>query len=87
MSFLEDKFIENLIIEHSNVLRIIKSDYLTDIKLICKEISEAVINESTIFFCGNGGSAADSQHLAAELVGRFERERKPFIIYKVFIII
>jgi len=27
-------------------------------------------------FCGNGGSAADSQHLAAELVGRFERERR-----------
>ena len=28
-------------------------------------------------FCGNGGSAADSQHLAAELVGRFAREREP----------
>jgi D-sedoheptulose 7-phosphate isomerase len=28
-----------------------------------------------VFFMGNGGSAADSQHLAAELVGRFERER------------
>src|SRR5690606_374604 len=30
-----------------------------------------------ILVCGNGGSAADSQHLAAELVGRFEREREP----------
>jgi len=29
-----------------------------------------------IFWAGNGGSAADSQHLASELVGRFERERK-----------
>jgi D-sedoheptulose 7-phosphate isomerase len=29
-----------------------------------------------IFFCGNGGSAADAQHLAAELVGRFMKERK-----------
>jgi D-sedoheptulose 7-phosphate isomerase len=28
-----------------------------------------------ILFCGNGGSAADSQHLAAELIGRFRRER------------
>jgi D-sedoheptulose 7-phosphate isomerase len=28
-----------------------------------------------VFCCGNGGSAADSQHLAAELVGRFRRER------------
>jgi len=29
-----------------------------------------------VLWCGNGGSAADSQHLAAELVGRFRRERK-----------
>ncbi|HET9251087.1 MAG TPA: SIS domain-containing protein [Candidatus Eisenbacteria bacterium] len=30
----------------------------------------------TIFFCGNGGSAAEAQHFAAELVGRFQRERQ-----------
>lgn len=30
-----------------------------------------------IYFCGNGGSAADAQHLAAELSGRFERNRPP----------
>ena len=30
-----------------------------------------------LFFCGNGGSAADSQHLAAELIGRFKKNRKP----------
>lgn len=35
----------------------------------------AVSNGHKILICGNGGSAADSQHLAAELVGRFERER------------
>ena len=29
-----------------------------------------------LFFCGNGGSAADSQHIAAEFVGRFQKERK-----------
>lgn len=29
-----------------------------------------------LFFCGNGGSAADAQHIAAELVGRFLKERK-----------
>ncbi|HUK64044.1 MAG TPA: SIS domain-containing protein [Dongiaceae bacterium] len=31
----------------------------------------------TIYFCGNGGSAADAQHLAAEFAGRFMRERTP----------
>ncbi|MBM3387241.1 MAG: SIS domain-containing protein, partial [Betaproteobacteria bacterium] len=30
-----------------------------------------------ILFCGNGGSAADSQHLAAELTGRFIQDRRP----------
>ena len=34
-------------------------------------------NNGTIFWCGNGGSASDSQHLAGELVGRFVDERKP----------
>lgn len=34
-------------------------------------------NNNKILTCGNGGSAADAQHFAAELVGRFERERLP----------
>ncbi|MDR2506990.1 MAG: phosphoheptose isomerase [Candidatus Accumulibacter sp.] len=35
----------------------------------------ALINNGKILACGNGGSAADAQHFAAELVGRFEQER------------
>jgi len=31
-----------------------------------------------VIFCGNGGSAADAQHLAAELVGRYQMDRPPF---------
>lgn len=38
---------------------------------------EAFSNDHKILACGNGGSAADCQHFAAELVGRFERERLP----------
>jgi D-sedoheptulose 7-phosphate isomerase len=37
----------------------------------------ALSNGNKILACGNGGSAADAQHFAAELVGRFERERLP----------
>lgn len=36
-----------------------------------------VVNGGKIMFCGNGGSAADSQHLAAEFTGRFIEDRKP----------
>ena len=35
----------------------------------------ALMNSGKILACGNGGSAADAQHFAAELIGRFERER------------
>jgi D-sedoheptulose 7-phosphate isomerase len=34
-------------------------------------------NGGHIFLCGNGGSASDAQHIAAELVGRFLKERRP----------
>jgi len=37
----------------------------------------ALANGNKILACGNGGSAADCQHFAAELIGRFERERLP----------
>ena len=36
----------------------------------------ALMSGNKILACGNGGSAADAQHFAAELVGRFERERR-----------
>lgn len=52
--------------------------------LLAQPIAEAVdlmfgalANGNRILACGNGGSAADCQHFAAELVGRFERERLP----------
>jgi D-sedoheptulose 7-phosphate isomerase len=38
-------------------------------------LAEALKSDHKVLACGNGGSAADSQHFAAEIVGRFERER------------
>jgi D-sedoheptulose 7-phosphate isomerase len=43
---------------------------------IAGEMTRAVLNGKKILWCGNGGSAADSQHLATELMGRFRRERR-----------
>ena len=39
--------------------------------------SHVISHNGKIMFCGNGGSAADSQHLAAEFTGRFIKDRKP----------
>ncbi len=51
---------------------------------LCEEIAQAaqLIIDSTrdggkLALCGNGGSAADAQHIAAEMVGRFQMERRP----------
>ena len=44
---------------------------------IVLECCEAIENGKSIYWCGNGGSAADSQHLAAELSGRFYYDREP----------
>lgn len=56
---------------------------LDAVELLAAPIADAVasmvnclVNDGKILACGNGGSAADAQHFAAELVGRFEAERQ-----------
>lgn len=46
------------------------------IESLAGRISEAILAGGKVLWCGNGGSAADCQHLAAEFVGRFRRERR-----------
>jgi len=66
-------FIESLQ-EHIRVVEQLRAQQDT-IARIADKIIDALAGGRIIFWCGNGGSAADSQHLAAELVGRFQRER------------
>ena len=48
-----------------------------NIEKAIKLIITSLENQKKIIFCGNGGSAADSQHLSAELMGRYKLDRKP----------
>jgi len=50
---------------------------LGDINSAKGKVVSALRSDHKILFCGNGGSAADAQHLAAELSGRFYKDRKP----------
>jgi D-sedoheptulose 7-phosphate isomerase len=52
------------------------SNYLPDAEKLAHACFEAINNGGKIVFFGNGGSAADSQHLAAEFVVRFKKERR-----------
>ena len=56
---------------------IYEPDIITAIGDIATICTESLSNGHKIMFCGNGGSAADAQHLAAELSGRFYFDRKP----------
>jgi D-sedoheptulose 7-phosphate isomerase len=46
------------------------------LRKIAEAIAGALRSGGKVLVCGNGGSAADSQHFAAELVGRFKKERR-----------
>ncbi|MGZ3883310.1 MAG: D-sedoheptulose-7-phosphate isomerase [Bacteroidia bacterium] len=50
---------------------------LTTVSKIAAEITSSYKNDGKVLWCGNGGSAADAQHLAAELSGRFYYDRPP----------
>ena len=50
---------------------------LEKVSTVANKIIECYKNKGKVLFCGNGGSAADSQHLAAELSGRFYYDRPP----------
>ena len=63
------------IAEHIKVVQAIHDDHAV-LERIASKMSAAMLNGKKILWCGNGGSAADSQHMAAELVGRFLRERR-----------
>lgn len=58
------------VLEDTNLLRVIDT--------VCQKIINSYQNNGQLFLCGNGGSAADAQHLAAELVGRFYLERQAY---------
>lgn len=51
-------------------------DLIESINRSSVEILNALKSGNRIYFCGNGGSAADAQHLAAEFSGRFYKDRK-----------
>jgi D-sedoheptulose 7-phosphate isomerase len=60
--------------EHMQVLNKVRAEFQL-LEPIAAAMTETVRSGGKILWCGNGGSAADSQHLAAELVGRFRQKR------------
>lgn len=62
--------------EHLQSLQSLLDSKLSEIERAGQMICETLRSGNKILICGNGGSAADAQHIAAELVGRYEGERR-----------
>jgi D-sedoheptulose 7-phosphate isomerase len=64
--------------EHLEAIQALLASQLQEIEASGHIICDALEAGHKILLCGNGGSAADAQHIAAELVGRYEKERRAF---------
>ena len=62
--------------EHSRVVLDSVAVLMEALETHARWVSETLVSGGRLFFCGNGGSAADAQHLATEYVVRFERNRR-----------
>ena len=74
---LKSQSIESILREHEAAFK--ASFGVENVKLlekISEQIAEAFRRGNKLLLCGNGGSAADAQHIAAEFIGRFKKERK-----------
>lgn len=73
-----NNYVTENINDHITAIKALSDDkeLIMKISQVCKVISEVINGGGTLYICGNGGSAADAQHIVAELIGRFKMERK-----------
>jgi D-sedoheptulose 7-phosphate isomerase len=62
--------------DHQNIIKKVIDLLTADIEAGCKLFTDTVKGGNKILLAGNGGSAGDAQHIAAELSGRFVKDRK-----------
>ena len=68
--------INNELISHLETINKVIETMTEKLEIASKLAIETLKNGNKILLCGNGGSAADAQHIAAELTGRYKTERK-----------
>ena len=73
-----DQLLAKSLREHLQILQSLLETSLADIESSGQLICSTLTSGNKILICGNGGSAADAQHIAAELVGRYEQERRSY---------
>jgi D-sedoheptulose 7-phosphate isomerase len=71
-----NSFLTNSLQEHLETFQKLLDSLLPDIERAGRMICDALVAGRKVLLCGNGGSAADAQHIAAELVGCYEKQRR-----------
>lgn len=79
-AILNEIFLKS-ITEHFSVMENSYKNNKSLLYKIARKILLSLSKDGCIYLCGNGGSAADAQHIAAEFVGKFKKPRKPLKSY------
>ena len=74
---MSTEIVRHELAQHAEVVRRVAEELARPIEELALLVTETLREGGKVFFCGNGGSAADAQHLAAEYVVRFARARRP----------
>jgi D-sedoheptulose 7-phosphate isomerase len=69
--------VRNQLGELAELAGVVANQLGTELEALANEVFDTLKTGGKLLFCGNGGSAADAQHLAAEYVVRFRRRRRP----------
>ena len=70
------QLIEAGLADHEKVLHAMRAFHVATIEKMADIVVSTLSGGRRIYLCGNGGSASDAQHIAAELIGRFKCERR-----------
>lgn len=73
---MDEDLIKQIIESHKKNVAELEASSIDTLAAAARKIVEVLKQDGHIYICGNGGSAADAQHIAAELVGRFARQRQ-----------
>jgi D-sedoheptulose 7-phosphate isomerase len=68
--------IESELISHQQIINEVINSMQADINAACELVVNTIKSGNRVYLFGNGGSAADAQHIAAEFTGRFVKERR-----------
>ena len=70
------KIIREELLEHNELISALSRNLVQEIEIAVELASNCLRHSGTIFWCGNGGSASDAQHLSTELVCRYVKDRE-----------